>query len=73
VAGVCVILAGANLASPIMLLIGSVVAGIGFVGAFLGAVRSVMPLAEPHERSGLIAAFYIESYLANALPVVVAG
>jgi hypothetical protein len=56
-----------------MLLIGSVVAGIGFVGAFLGAVRSVMPLAEPHERSGLIAAFYIESYLANALPVVVAG
>jgi hypothetical protein len=42
-------------------------------GAFFGAVRSVMPLAEPDERAGLMAAFYIESYLANAIPVVIAG
>jgi MFS family permease len=72
-AGVGVILAGASLASPTLLLIGPVVAGIGFGGASFGAVRSVMPLAEPHERAGLMAAFYIESYLANALPVVIAG
>jgi MFS family permease len=56
-----------------LLLIGPVVAGIGFGGAFFGAMRSVMPLAEPHERAGLMAAFYTQSYIANALPVVIAG
>ncbi|WP_155122406.1 hypothetical protein [Burkholderia ubonensis] len=56
-----------------ILLVGSVIAGIGFGAGFLGAVRSVMPLAQPHERAGLMAAFYVESYLANSLPAMLAG
>ncbi|MDR3440166.1 MFS transporter [Telmatospirillum sp.] len=71
--GLVVILAGANFGSLVLLLLGPVIAGAGFGGAFLGALRSVLPLAEPQERAGLMAAFYVESYLANALPVVVAG
>lgn len=71
--GLGVILAGANFGSLVLLLLGPVIAGVGFGGAFLGALRSVLPLAEPQERAGLMAAFYVESYLANALPVVVAG
>jgi uncharacterized protein (TIGR03382 family) len=71
--GLGVILAGANAGSLVLLLLGPVIAGVGFGAAFLGALRSVLPLAQPHERAGLMAAFYVESYLANALPVVVAG
>lgn len=71
--GLGVILAGADLGSLVLLLLGPVVAGVGFGGAYLGALRSVLPLAQPQERAGLMAAFYVESYLANALPVVVAG
>jgi uncharacterized protein (TIGR03382 family) len=71
--GLGVILAGANFGSLVLLLLGPIIAGIGFGGAFLGALRSVLPLAEPQERAGLMAAFYVESYLAHALPVVIAG
>jgi hypothetical protein len=73
VIGLCVILAGINFASPALLVVGPIVAGIGIGGAFLGSLRTVVPLAAPHQRAGLMAAFYIESYLANALPVIVAG
>jgi len=71
--GMGVILAGADFGSLTLLLLGPVIAGVGFGAAFLGVLRSVLPLAEPQERAGLMAAFYVESYLANALPVVVAG
>ncbi|MGA7436925.1 MAG: hypothetical protein WBW32_02220, partial [Luteibacter sp.] len=33
----------------------------------------VLPLAEPHERSRLMAAFYIQSYLAFSLPTIAVG
>ncbi|WP_198391663.1 MFS transporter [Burkholderia ubonensis] len=71
--GIPAILAGADLGVTAILLVGSVIAGVGFGAGFLGAVRSVMPLAQPHERAGLMAAFYVESYLANSLPAMLAG
>ncbi|KWB77980.1 MFS transporter [Burkholderia ubonensis] len=71
--GIPAILAGADLGVTAILLVGSVIAGVGFGAGFLGAVRSVMPLAQPHERAGLMAAFYVESYLANCLPAILAG
>jgi hypothetical protein len=40
---------------------------------FLGAVRSVVPLALPHERAGLMSAYYVLSYLAFCLPALLAG
>lgn len=50
--------------------LGTVVTGIGFGSGFLGATRSVLPLAEPTQRAGLLAAFYVLSYLAFCLPAL---
>jgi hypothetical protein len=40
---------------------------------FLGALRTLLPVAQPHERAGLMAAFYILSYLSFSLPVIIVG
>ncbi|QDE41426.1 MFS transporter [Luteibacter pinisoli] len=71
--GLLLVLVGAGTGSAVGLLVGSVIAGAGFGASFLGAVRSVMPLAEPHERSRLMAAFYIESYVAFSVPTIAVG
>ncbi len=60
-------------ASTGWLLVGACITGLGFGMAFLGALRRVLPLAKPHERAGLTAVFYIESYLANSVPAIIAG
>lgn len=73
VAGLIVILMGANWGNATLLLLGSVIAGFGFGASFLGAVRSVLPLAEPHERAALMGVFYIESYLAHSVPTIAVG
>jgi hypothetical protein len=73
VVGMTVILMGANFGLTLVLLIGSMIAGVGFGTGFLGAVRSIVHLVEPTERAGLMAAFYVESYLANSLPTILAG
>ena len=49
------------------------VAGGGFGAGFLGALRSVVPLALSHERAGLMSAFYVLSYLAFCVPSLLAG
>jgi hypothetical protein len=55
------------------LLVASIVAGGGFGSAFLGGLRSVSELAEPHERAALLSAVYVVSYLAFSVPALVAG
>ena len=52
---------------------GGPIAGIGFGAAFQGAVRSVVPLAAPQERAGVLAVLYVIAYLAMGLPAVLAG
>ncbi|GGM02881.1 MFS transporter [Nakamurella endophytica] len=56
-----------------LFVVSAVVAGGGFGAAFLGALRSVTRLAQPHERAGLLSAVYVVSYLAFSVPAVVAG
>lgn len=56
-----------------MFFVGTLVLGSGFGAGFLGALRSVVPLALPHERAGLMSAFYVLSYLAFCLPALLAG
>lgn len=73
VGGLGVTLFAANTANETLLFLGSILAGLGFGAGFLGAVRSVAPLADPGERAGLMAAFYVESYLANSVPAILAG
>jgi hypothetical protein len=54
-------------------LLGTAVAGAGFGPAFTGAYRTVVALAEPDERAGLIAAIFTVSYLAFSVPALIAG
>ena len=53
--GVAITLAGVQTQHVSLMLIGTIVAGIGFGAAFSGSMRTVMPNAEAHERAGLLA------------------
>lgn len=71
--GVVLLLLGVHGGSLALFFLGTLVAGCGFGSGFLGAVRSLVPLALPHERAGLMSAFYVLSYLAFCLPSLLAG
>jgi MFS family permease len=73
IAGVLVTLCGLYLANPVLMFAGSAVSGFGFGAAFSGTMRSLLPLASPTERAGVLSTFYLESYLAFAIPAVIAG
>jgi MFS family permease len=71
--GVAVSIIGIEQQRVAALLAGTVIAGAGFGSTFSGTLRTLLPTAEPHQRAGLLSAFYLQSYLAFALPAVVAG
>ncbi|WP_207807464.1 MULTISPECIES: MFS transporter [unclassified Pseudomonas] len=71
--GLVLILLGVHGASLSLFFFSTLVAGCGFGSGFLGAVRSLVPLALPHERAGLMSAYYVLSYLAFCLPALLAG
>lgn len=71
--GLVLILLGVHGASLSLFFFGTLVAGCGFGSGFLGTVRSLVPLALPHERAGLMSAYYVLSYLAFCLPALLAG
>jgi len=71
--GVAVSLFGIWQQQVTLLLAGTVIAGFGFGAIFSGTMRSLLPTAHPDQRAGLLSAFYVQSYLALALPAVAAG
>jgi hypothetical protein len=71
--GVAVSMFGIQQQQVAALLAGTVIAGAGFGSTFSGTLRALLPTAGPHERAGLLSAFYLQSYLAFALPAVAAG
>jgi MFS family permease len=71
--GVAITLAGVQTQFVALMLLGTVVSGLGFGAAFSGTIRTVMPLAKADERAGLLSAFYVEGYLAFSLPAVLTG
>jgi hypothetical protein len=73
VAGAVVTLAAIETTSAIAFLAGTAVAGAGFGTAMLGAFRTISALAVPGQRAGLVAAYFIASYAAFSIPVVIAG
>jgi len=73
IAGCVVLLAGVYNDNVVILLSGAVVAGFGFGCAFLGVLRTMIPLLHEHERAGFMAAVYIISYLSNSVPAVAIG
>ena len=71
--GVIITLAGVQYHLVSIMLLGTVVSGLGFGSVFSGALRTVMPLAKPDERASLLSAYFVEGYLAFSLPAVLAG
>jgi len=48
-------------------------AGSGFGASFQGGVRTVLPIAKPHERAAVLSVVFVVSYLAMGVPAIVAG
>jgi MFS family permease len=72
--GGAVVTAAAIVAStPALLLLGTVLAGLGFGPANLGGYRVIMARAAASNRAGLIAAISTVNYLAFGLPALIAG
>ena len=71
--GLATVAAGVHMASVALLTVGTLFCGTGFGLNFLGCVGSILPLAKADERAELLAAFYIQSYLAFSLPAILAG
>jgi hypothetical protein len=71
--GVVVSMVGIYQQQVTVLLVGTMIAGIGFGTTFSGTLRALLPTAHAHERAGLLSAFYLQSYLAFAAPAVAAG
>jgi MFS family permease len=72
-AGVGLTLLAVDTRSTAWFFVGTAIAGVGFGGGFQGAIRSVVPLAAPHQRAGVLSVVYVVSYLAMGLPAVIAG
>jgi len=71
--GVAVTLLGITQTSSALFFLGTAVAGAGFGASFQGAIRTVLPCAEAHERAGVLSVIYIVSYVGLSVPVVIAG
>ncbi len=59
--------------SLLLFFLGCVVAGAGFGAGFQGAIRSVLLLASPLERAGVLSVLYVVAYLAMGFPAVLGG
>jgi predicted MFS family arabinose efflux permease len=71
--GVGLTLAAIDLRSALLFFGGTIVAGAGFGAGFQGALRSVVPLAAPHDRAGVLSVLYAVSYLSMGVPAVIGG
>ena len=72
-AGLAVTFAAIATATAAAFLAGTAVAGVGFGLALLGANRSLIALATPGQRAGLIAAIFIVNFLGLSIPALIAG
>jgi len=73
ITGVTVTVMAVSLGSVAVFFAGSAIAGAGFGSGFQGSIRTVVPLAAPHERAGLVSLLYVVSYLGLGVPAVLAG
>jgi MFS family permease len=72
-AGSVLIIGGALAGVMAIMFIGQALAGVGFGAAFTAALRLIFPLAQEHERAGVVSGIYLISYVAFGVPIVIAG
>src|SRR6185437_1290830 len=63
VAGVAITLVALSARSAALFFAGTAVSGIGFGSGFQGGIRTVVPVAAPHERAGVLSLLFTISYL----------
>src|SRR5690349_7183436 len=73
VLGLLLALAGIATTSTSLFFLGSAVTGLGFGGAYLGALRAVMTTVPADSRAATLSAVLTVSYLAFSGPAIVAG
>jgi hypothetical protein len=73
VAGVALTLIALGVGSVTLFFAATAVSGVGFGAGFQGGIRTVVPLAEPHERAGVLSLLFVISYLGMGVPAVAAG
>jgi len=73
VAGVAITLIALGTGSVELFFVGTAVSGIGFGSGFQGGIHTVVPLAAPHERAGVLSLLFVISYLGLGVPAVAAG
>jgi len=60
-------------ASMVSFLAATVIAGVGFGASFHGGMRSVLTIASPEHRAGVLSVLYVIAYLAMGVPAVLGG
>jgi hypothetical protein len=73
VAGVAVTLVALGTGSAWLFFAGTAISGTGFGSGFQGGIRTVVPVAAPHERAGVLSLLFTISYLGLGVPAVAAG
>ncbi len=73
IVGVAIVLWSVTATSVAGFFVGTVIAGAGFGAGFQGGLRTIVTLAAPAERAGVISVAYIICYLAMGLPAILAG
>jgi MFS family permease len=71
--GVFAAMASVLAGSAVAFLASAVIAGVGFGSGFQGALRTVLAVTPPADRSGVLSAVYVVSYLGFGAPAVIAG
>lgn len=71
--GLALALVGIHWHTPLALFAGALVAGYSMGCNFNGTLRTLVPLAPVQQRAGLMASFYVCSYLAFSVPAILAG
>lgn len=72
-AGMLTIVAATSTGSGALYLVGSVVGGVGFGAAFLGALRALSASVPAEHRGAVMSAFYLVAYASLSLPAILAG
>jgi MFS family permease len=72
-AGVGTNLVAISASSTLLFFTGTMIAGFGFGAGFQGGIRTVVPLAAAHERSGVLSLIFVISYVGMGAPAVAAG
>lgn len=71
--GVALTLLAIEAGSVPLFFLGTAVAGAGFGGGFQGGIRTVLPLARPQERAGVLSVLWVIAYLSMGVPAVLGG